>query len=72
MSAKPVICPPGGGDVHAIGSVRNYVKITGGEADGRLDVAEIALPPGYVGPPATGTAKSESDQVMAPSDCWGG
>jgi quercetin dioxygenase-like cupin family protein len=51
MSAIPVICPPGGGDLLAIGPARNYVKITGSEADGRLDVAEIALTPGYAGPP---------------------
>jgi hypothetical protein len=27
------------------------VKVTGAEADGRLDVAEVALTPGYAGPP---------------------
>jgi mannose-6-phosphate isomerase-like protein (cupin superfamily) len=51
MSAIPVICPPGRGDVLTIGPARNYVKITGAEADGRLDVAEVALTPGYAGPP---------------------
>ena len=44
MSAKPVICPPGGGDVRTIGPARNYVKITGGEAGGRLDVEGYAKP----------------------------
>jgi mannose-6-phosphate isomerase-like protein (cupin superfamily) len=51
MSAIPVICPPEGGEVLKIGPARNYVKITGAEADGRLDVAEISLAPGYAGPP---------------------
>jgi mannose-6-phosphate isomerase-like protein (cupin superfamily) len=51
MSATPVICPPGGGDVLTIGPTRNYVKITGAEADGRLDVVEIALAGGFAGPP---------------------
>jgi quercetin dioxygenase-like cupin family protein len=51
MSAVPVICPPGGGHVLRIGPALNYVKITGAETDGRLDVAEIVLVPGYAGPP---------------------
>jgi mannose-6-phosphate isomerase-like protein (cupin superfamily) len=51
MPAIPVICPPGGGDLHTIGPARSYVKITGADADGRLDVAEVALSPGYAGPP---------------------
>jgi quercetin dioxygenase-like cupin family protein len=51
MTAIPMIRPPGGGDLLAIGPARNYVKITGSEVDGRLDVAEIALTPGYAGPP---------------------
>ena len=51
MSAIPVICPPQGGDVFTIGPARNYVKIKGVEADGRLDVAEIVIGPKYAGPP---------------------
>jgi quercetin dioxygenase-like cupin family protein len=51
MSTIPVICPPGGGDVQTIGPARNHIKITGAEAGGRLDVAEITLTPGYAGPP---------------------